>query len=693
MPGPDRLRFEELLADISAHFVNVDPAGVDYAIDDALRQLAEFLDLDRAALSQLADDGQAMIYTHYWSRTGEAAKLQKLESGRLMPYGLQTLLRGQPFYFSSLSELPADAPDLEFHRGRGTKSAIGLPILAAGRVIGVLGFGSTRREQTWDADVIRRLGVIADVFGNALARHRAEADFYRLTQDRLKFESVVADIAAQFVDLASDQVDGAIEEAQCRLVEALDLDRSALFEFTSEGLPRLTHTWQRPELAGLQIERGTIVDLFPWIAAQVRTGEVVRISSLDDLPADVPDRENLRYIGSQSNVSVPLTVAGRIVGVLTFGALRAERQWPDEVVTRLMLAARIFASTLARRESEAALRVTLEENAQLRDRLIQENLYLQREVRAQQGPPAITGDSAAIRRMLEEIDQVARTLATVLLLGETGTGKELAASAIHERSPRSSRAMVRVNCAAIPVALVESELFGREKGAYTGALSRQFGRFELADGSTIFLDEIGELPAEVQVKLLRVLQERQIERLGSTRPINVDVRVIAATNRSLDQMVAAGTFREDLYYRLNVFPIRVPPLRERPEDIPTLVWGFVDECSRTLGKRIETIAKEDMQALQRYAWPGNVRELRNTVERAVITATGPRLAIEPPSTGRPGRTTSTRLQDVERDHIRTVLEQTEWRIRGRDGAAELLGLKPSTLDDRIAKLGLRRPTS
>jgi formate hydrogenlyase transcriptional activator len=251
--------------------------------------------------------------------------------------------------------------------------------------------------------------------------------------------------------------------------------------------------------------------------------------------------------------------------------------------------------------------------------------------------------------------------------------------------------MVSVNCAAIPTTLIESELFGRERGAYTGALTRQTGRFELADGSTIFLDEIGELSAEVQVTLLRVLQERQIERLGGSGPIRVDVRIIAATNRDLEQMVADGTFREDLYYRLNVFPIRVPPLRERPEDIPTLTWAFIDEFAKTLGKRFESISKEHMVALQRYPWPGNVRELRNAVERAAIISKGPRLVIEPPRAKAAAHRRHLRLQDVERDHVRQVLDRTGWRVRGHGGAAEILGLKPSTLEDRMAKLGLRRP--
>jgi transcriptional regulator with GAF, ATPase, and Fis domain len=254
--------------------------------------------------------------------------------------------------------------------------------------------------------------------------------------------------------------------------------------------------------------------------------------------------------------------------------------------------------------------------------------------------------------------------------------------------------MIRVNCSAIPSALIESELFGREKGAYTGALSRQAGRFEVADKSTLFLDEIGDLPLEMQVKLLRVLQERQIERLGSSKPIKVDVRIVAATNRDLKEAIAQRTFREDLYYRLNVFPIRIPPLRERPEDIPMLLWGFVDEFSKTFGKPIKSVSKDSILALQRYQWPGNVRELRNVVERAVIVANGPRLTIDlPKPSSAPPEHPSIALEDIERDHIRAVLDRVKWRVRGTAGAAELLGLKPSTLESRMAKLKIQRPRS
>jgi transcriptional regulator with GAF, ATPase, and Fis domain len=398
-------------------------------------------------------------------------------------------------------------------------------------------------------------------------------------------------------------------------------------------------------------------------------------------------------VGTKSVVTLPLAAAGRPLGALTFSSVHEERTWSEDLLSRLRLVGQVFVNALAHKRAAEELRTTLEENERLRERLAEENVYLQSEVRERQGAAGVIGQSPAIARVLNEVHQVAPANATVLILGETGTGKELIATEIHARSPRRAHAMVRVNCAAIPSALIESELFGREKGAYTGALARQVGRFELADGSTLFLDEVGELPLEVQVKLLRVLQERQIERLGSSRPIAIDVRIIAATNRDLEKAVAEGTFREDLYYRLNVFPIRVPPLRERAEDIPSLVWAFVDEFSRALGKPIESISKEHLMALQRYPWPGNIRELRNTVERAVIVATGPRLTIEPPrprAGSQPRR--SLQLQDVERDHMLSVLEQTAWRVRGSGGAAELLGLKPSTLEDRMARLGLRRPT-
>ena len=282
----------------------------------------------------------------------------------------------------------------------------------------------------------------------------------------------------------------------------------------------------------------------------------------------------------------------------------------------------------------------------------------------------------------------------MLLLGETGTGKDVLAHAIHDVSGRKDRAMVKINCAVLPATLIEAELFGREKGAYTGAMARQAGRFEIADGSTIFLDEIGDLPLELQPKLLRVLQDGEFERLGGTHTIKVDVRVIAATNRDLARAVREGRFREDLFYRLNVFPIEVPPLRERREDIALLAWGFIKEFSKSMSKAIERIDDESMAAMQAYRWPGNIRELRNVVERAMIIARGPtlyvvlgRTAVHKSSSNASGGT----LEDCERTHILRVLNGCRWRIRGPGGAGELLDMKPTTLEARIKKLGLKRP--
>jgi transcriptional regulator with GAF, ATPase, and Fis domain len=388
-------------------------------------------------------------------------------------------------------------------------------------------------------------------------------------------------------------------------------------------------------------------------------------------------------------VTVPLSVGGQIVGAVGFNMVHEERDWTPETVHRCRVIASVFGNVLARRQSDEAISRALAEVVRLRDRLHDENIYLRREVQERLGNTVIVGHSPALRSILDQIQQVAVTDSTVLLLGETGTGKELFATQIHELSPRHQRPMVRVNCSAIPAALIESELFGREKGAFTDALARQIGRFELADRSSIFLDEIGDLPSDVQVKLLRVLEERQIERLGSPKPIRVDTRIIAATHRDLERRIAEGTFREDLFYRLNVFPIQVPPLRDRADDIPLLVWRFVGEFSKAFGKQIDAISREDMKTLQSYSWPGNIRELRNVVERAMIVATGTRLAIPLPKAPMT-QNRSDKLADVEREHVRSVLEATGWRIRGAGGAADRLGLRPTTLETRMVKLGLKR---
>jgi transcriptional regulator with GAF, ATPase, and Fis domain len=428
---------------------------------------------------------------------------------------------------------------------------------------------------------------------------------------------------------------------------------------------------------------------FPWTFERIRAGELAAFSSLCDIPNPV-DRESFGAAGVLSAVIVPLSVDAKVVGALSVHALRAERMWAPDVIQRLRTLASVFDQVLARKQRDDALRAALAEVERLKEELQEENSNL-RKARKATSVTHWMGKSPATCRVLEQIHQVAATDSTVLLLGETGTGKEVFAAQIHELGTRSQRPLVRVNCAAIPTTLIESELFGREKGAFTGALSRQMGRFELAHQATIFLDEVGDLPLDVQVKLLRVLEEGQIERLGSPRSITVDTRIIAATHQDLQRRVAEGAFREDLFYRLNVFPIRVPALRERAEDIPHLTWEFVAEFSKALGKRIDSISNESLIALQQYSWPGNIRELRNVVERAMIVATGPRLTIAVPAGSSIADRRSQKLVDVEKQHVRSVLEKTHWRIRGVGGAAERLGLKPTTLETRMARLGLKRP--
>ena len=521
-------------------------------------------------------------------------------------------------------------------------------------------------------------------------RKRLEREAVEAAERRLSFERLVSDLAARFLRIDSTHVDETIKDSLSRIAEALNVDRCALWQFAPDGDMRHTHLWSRLEATPSPSASFSARDRIPYLFSRVREDETVRFDRVEDVPS-VRDRETMRAFGAKSGAIVPMTVDDRVIGAISFGTTAEERTWDADVLERLRLVAAVFAQVLARREGRLQLESALAEVQRLRDRLAAENIQLRHEVKSLKAPRQVVCESRTMRKVLAQVESVAATDASVLLLGETGCGKEVIAEAIHDLSKRRDRPMVRVNCAAIPAALLESELFGRERGAYTGALSRQIGRFELANGTTIFLDEVGDLPLEAQVKLLRVLQDHTLERLGSVRPIKVDVRVIAATNRDLTEAVAARTFREDLFYRLNVFPILVPPLRERPEDISVLIWSFVDEFSKTFGRQIDSISRESLAALQRYSWPGNVRELRNVIERAMIVARGPTLVIELPRNLPEARADATNLADVEAEHIRSVLKRVHWRIRGRGGAAELLGMKPTTLDSRMARLGIRRP--
>jgi transcriptional regulator with GAF, ATPase, and Fis domain len=508
-------------------------------------------------------------------------------------------------------------------------------------------------------------------------------------EERLRFEMLLTEVSARFVSATPRSIDAEIVDAQKQIVQVLGLDRSTLGQLQEPGRFVVTHCWAAP---GYEPVPGLIIKDIPWLVTTVaERGEEVHFTRIDDLPAEAErDKEILRRFGPYSSAIFPFKVGGKIIGAMAFGTVTREHYWTDDVLNRLRLLVEIIGNGIARTRAEDEIRDALEENKQLRERLERENCYLQQEAKSVRGRAGLIGESPALRNILAQVERVAATNSNVLLTGETGTGKEMLASAIHELSLRRSRAMVRVSCAAIPDTLVESELFGREKGAYTGAMSRQVGRFELAHGSTLFLDEVGELSLEVQAKLLRVLEERRIERLGSPKSISVDVRIIAATNRDLEKAVREKRFRDDLFYRLNVFPIRMPALRERPEDIPLLVYSFLREFAVSMGKGIEEIDEDSLEALRRYSWPGNIRELRNVVERAVIMSTSRQLNISPPVGISDEPHHSLLRVEVERQHVLGVLEMSGWRVRGKNGAAELLGMKPTTLDSMIARLGITR---
>lgn len=637
----ERLNFESLITDLSAHLVQVLPTDVERAIEEAIHRVNDFFGSDRCGILAVDTQRERAWVTHIYCGEGIPTVSGELNLVELFPWAYHRLINeNRATNVARLDALPPEADvDASSWKAMGVKSSLDVPVPCGGTIRHVVVIQSFGQECDWPEEYIPRLRVLGEAIVNALERRRALEEL-RIHEARLS--------------LAADSADAGLWE--------LDL-QSRCFWATPKAY----------ELYGFDVDSTVSFEAFLNVV-HGEDRERVRQEVEESIAMD-------KEFSSEYRIVQP----GNRVRWMAVRARTAHGIMPEKCLTGVSI------DVTTRKESELALSAAHEEIRELKDRLQDENVYLRQAVKSRSDHFGIVGQSRALRKVLNQVEQVAPTSAVVLLHGETGTGKELVANAIHDASPRRDRPMVCVNCGAIPAALIESELFGREKGAYTGALAKQIGRFELANGSTILLDEVGDLPLELQVKLLRVLQERTIERLGSPKPLPVDIRVIAATNHDLEAAVREGRFRQDLYYRLSVFPIRVPPLRERREDIRLLAWAFVEEFNKAMGKSVDSIPRECLEAMDAYPWTGNVRELRNVIERGMILTVGSCLHVDLPALAGTGASPSSlQMKEVEASHIRSVLAMTGGRIRGKRGAAELLGLNPSTLESRMLKLGIQR---
>jgi formate hydrogenlyase transcriptional activator len=570
-----------------------------------------------------------------------------------------------------------------FLREKGFQSVCFLPLTTAHRRIGSIGVAS-KRADAYCQEEVRFLSLVADQVALAIddalnfqASQIAQTALQH-KNDRLKLLLEVNNTIVSNLELRD-----LLRAISASLRSVMQCDGVGVALPDGESKQLLVYALDFPNSKG-QIREETLVAInedSPG-ARVFRTGEPVSILCRESDGVDpLAEAE-----GVQSVCHIPLVSRKRTLGLLSLARLA-----PVPFSSRDLEFLTLVANQVAIAVENA---IAYHEIAELKDRLAQEKVYLEDEIRSELNFEEIVGRSSALRSLLQEIETVAPTDSTVLIYGETGTGKELIARAIHNLSARNKNAFVKLNCAAIPTGLLESEMFGHEKGAFTGAVAQRIGRFELANHGTVFLDEIGEIPLELQPKLLRVLQEREFERLGSSRTLRTDARLIAATNRDLTAMVEERKFRADLFYRLNVFPVHVPPLRERQDDIPLLVRHFVQQFARRMSKVVDTIPTETMNVLVRYHWPGNIRELQNLVERAVILSTGPILKVplndlqvqSAPAAARKIET----MEEAERRHILDALDASEWVISGANGAAASLGLKRSTLQARMEKLGIRR---
>ncbi len=700
-----RLAVAELISEVSASFIDLDPSEIDGGIERAIRVIGERLGIDGTHIGVFSDDKSLLKLTHQWVRDGfnpTLADFQAFPTASL-PWSSARVLAGEAVAVSSLAELPAEAQaERLLYEALGTEAVVVMPLSVGRSVNGMVAFAQAGRARHWTPDVLSSLRLTAEILANALDRKRNDVAL----RERLAFEEALSQLATRFMSASVDAIDGAIENALQAIGEALRYERTAVFLLDDPPEHMALHyEWCAAGVRSFKASMsGLSIREFGWPLDQIASGNVINIDRRTLPPEAVAARRVLDRDGFETLATVPMCIEAQVIGCVGFHARKA-RELPAPLIARLRLVGDIIAAALARKRSELARRRAFYELEQLKNHAERERDYLREEAG---GHDNIVGGSAVLRRLLDTIDVVAATGATVLIRGESGVGKELIARAIHERSARRDAALVKVNCASVPKELFESEFFGHVRGAFTGAFKDRAGRFELADGGTLFLDEVGDIPLDLQAKLLRVLQESEFERVGDDRTRKVDVRIVAATNRNLEADVLAGRFRQDLYYRLSVFPLEVPPLRARRDDIVPLAEHFVRSSAKKLGRSDLGFDDAQRAMLLAYDWPGNVRELQHVIERAVILSPAPPLQLEralqvgapaavpmaPPAgaTSDPPQPIlkESDLRALEHASIVAALDRSAGRIAGPGGAAELLGTRPSTLRDRMKALGIKR---
>jgi transcriptional regulator with GAF, ATPase, and Fis domain len=701
-----------LVSEVSAGFIDLPAAELGQGIDRALKTVGEALGFDRCFVRMFSNDLQKLERVHMWTREATELRTPSTLTSEDLPHCFERILSGHDCIYDAL---PADDctwyEEVQRLNAWGVKMVVCMPVRIGRQVRGVVGFVSGKSARKLRRDVLTAMRLTVEIVASALERKREEEE----RSARQKFDALIGRTARELINAPIDSLDEVVPRALADVGETLGFSRALIFRREPSGsMSYLWHEWLRQGTASVrpQLSRLDRTD-HRHIPPAILKGEAAII----DLTALPREATLCRLRGIEHNIRIlalaPLINAGR-----NFGALMLHtphyRELTSDFRQQLTLLGAMFASIITRIEAEQARERAYQELEALKARIERERDYLREEIRSEQKIGEILGHSAAMREVLDAIAKVATTQATVLIRGESGVGKELLARAIHDQSPRRDGPLVKVNCASVPRELFESEFFGHSRGAFTGAHKDRAGRFELADRGTLFLDEVGDIPLDLQAKLLRVLQEGEYERVGEERTRKANVRVIAATNRDLEEDIRAGRFRGDLYYRLSTFPILVPPLRERGDDVMTLSRHFLTLYARSPAQRELTIEKEQERMLRAYDWPGNVRELQHVIERAVILSSDSMLRLELALPKLPARASSPtprpnslpaplpvarsatsplsaiEIKRLERDNILIALEQTRWRVAGAGGAATLLGLKPSTLRDRMRALGIDR---